>query len=185
MIQLLDRSSTSTASLSTSTSTKNSQNITMHQSGRSAALNLRNHFGGHSVMVAVLAYAATGSHRARAQSALADGARARNRTRRVHGINATSVTAHKPPFPYSRIMLLISIRLSVTKFLPDQRVDQDGMIQLLDRSSTSTASLSTSTSTKNSQNKTMHQSGRSAAVNFRNHFGGHSVMVAVIALRGT
>jgi len=101
--------------------------------------------------------------------------------RRVHGINATSVTAHKPPFPYSRITLLISIRLSITKFLLDQRVDQDGMIQLLDRSSTSTASLSTitSTSTKNSQNITMHRSGRSAAVNFRNHFGGHSVMVGV------
>jgi hypothetical protein len=135
-------------------------------------------FGGDWVIAAVLAYATTGSHRARAQSAVADGARARNRTRRVHGINATSVTTHKPPFPYSRITLLISIRLSVTKFLPDQRVDQDGMIQLLDRSSTSTASLSTSTSTKNSQNKTMHRSGRSAALNFRNHFGGHSVMVA-------
>jgi hypothetical protein len=174
MIQLLDRSSTSTASLSTSTSTKKSQNKTMHRSGRSAALNLRNHFGGHSVMVAVLAYAATGSHRARAQSAVADGARARNRTLRVHGINATSVTAHKPPFPYSRIMLLISIRLSVTKFLPDQRVDQDGMIQLLDRSSTST-----STSTKNSQNITIYRSGRSAALNLRNHFGGCSVTVAV------
>jgi hypothetical protein len=171
MIQLLDRSSTST---STSTSMKNSQNKTMHRSGRSAALNLRNHFGGHSVMVAVLAYAATGSHRARAQSAVADGARARNRTLRVHGINATSVTAHKPPFPYSRIMLLISIRLSVTKFLPDQRVDQDGMIQLLDRSSTST-----STSTKNSQNITIYRSGRSAALNLRNHFGGCSVTVAV------
>jgi hypothetical protein len=115
----------------------------------------------------------TGSHRARAQSALADGARARNRTRRVHGINATSVAAHKPPFPYSRITLLISIRLSITKFLPDQRVDQDGVIQLLDRSSTST-------STKNSQNKTMHRSGRSAALNLRNHFDGHSVMVAVM-----
>jgi hypothetical protein len=86
------------------------------------------------VTTGVLAYATTGFHRARAQSALADGARARNRTRRVHGINPTSVTAHKPPFPNSRIMLLISIRLSVTKFLPDQRVDQDGMIQLLDRS---------------------------------------------------
>jgi len=100
-------------------------------------------------MRSVLAYSTTEFHRARAQSALADGARARNRTLRVHGINATSVTAHKPPFPYSRNMLLISIRLSNTKFLPDQRVDQDGMIQLLDRSSTSTASLSTST--KNSQ----------------------------------
>ena len=121
---------------------------------------------------AVLAYATTGFHRTRAQSALADGARARNRTRRVHGINATSVTTHKPPFPYSRIMLLISIRLSVTKFLPDQRVDQDGMIQLIDRSSTSTI-------TKNSQNKTMHRSGRSAIFDFRNIFGGHSVMVAV------
>jgi hypothetical protein len=62
---------------------------------------------------------------------VADGAR--NRTRRVHGIDAASVTAHKPPFPYSRIMLLVSIRLSITKFLLDQRVDQDGMIQLLDR----------------------------------------------------
>jgi hypothetical protein len=90
----------------------------------------------------------------------------------VHGINATSVTAHKPPFPDSRIMLLISISLSITKFLPEQRVDQDGMIQLSDRSSTST---------KNSQNITMHRSGRSAAVNFRNHFGGHSVMVAVLS----
>jgi hypothetical protein len=122
-------------------------------------------------MSVVLAYATTGFHRARAQSAVADGARARNRTRRVHGINATSATAHKPPFPYSRIMLLISIRLSITKFLPDQRVDQDGMIQLFDRSSTST---------KNSQNKTMHRSCRSAALNLRNHFGGHSVMVAVM-----
>jgi len=89
----------------------------------------------------VLAYATTGFHRARAQSALADGARARNRTRRVHGINPTSVTAHKPPFPNSRIMLLISISLSITKFLPEQRVDQDGMIQLHDRSSTSTERL--------------------------------------------
>ena len=118
----------------------------------------------------------TGSHRARAQSAVADGARARNRTLRVQGIDATSVTAHKPPFPNSRIMLLISVILSITKFPPEQRVEQDGMIQSHDRSSTST---STSTSTKNSQNKTMHRSGRSAAINFRNHFGGHSVMVAV------
>jgi len=117
----------------------------------------------------------TRSHRARAQSAVADGARARNRALRVHGINAICVTAHKPPFPNSRIMLLISIRLSITKFLPDQRVDQDRMIQLLDRSSTST-------STKSSQNKTMHRSGRLAALNVRNHFGGHSVMVAVIRL---
>ena len=90
----------------------------------------------------------------------------------VHGINATSVTAHKPPFPDSRIMLLTSVSLSITEFPPEQRVDQDGMIQLDARSSTST-----STSTKNSQNKTMHRSGRSAALNFRNHFGGHSVMV--------
>ena len=41
------------------------------------------------------------------------------------------------------------------------------------------ARSSTSTSTKNSQNKTMHRSGRSESLNFRNHFGGHSVMVAV------
>ncbi len=68
----------------------------------------------------------------------------------VHGINATSVTAYKPPFPNSRIMLLISIILSITKFPPEQRVDQDGMIQLLDRSSTASLSSSTSTSTKNS-----------------------------------
>jgi len=67
-------------------------------------------------------------------------------------------------------MLLISTILSITKFPPEQRVDRDGMIQSYDR-------LSTSTSTKNSQNKTMHRSGRSAALNFRNHFGGHSVMV--------
>ena len=71
-------------------------------------------------------------------------------------------------------MLLISTILSITKFPPEQRVDRDGMIQSYARSSTST-----STSTKNSQNKTMHRSGRSAALNFRNHFGVHSVMVAV------
>ena len=95
----------------------------------------------------------------------------------MHGINAPCLTAHKPPFPNSRIMLLISISLSITKFLPEQRVDQDGMIQSHDGSSTST-----STSTKNSQNKTMHRSGRSASLNFRNHFGGHSMMVDDIAM---
>ena len=79
------------------------------------------------------------THRARAQSAVADGTRARNRTRRVHGIKATRVTAHKPPFPNSRIMLLISFSLSITKFPPEQRDDQDGMIRLHDRSSTSTS----------------------------------------------
>ena len=47
-------------------------------------------------------------------------------------------------------MLLISISLFITKFPPEQRVDQDGMIQLHDRSSTST-----STSTKNIQSKTI------------------------------
>ena len=86
------------------------------------------------VNASVLAYANTGSHRARAESAVADGARARNRTLRVHGINATCVTAHKPPFPNSRIMLLISISQSITKFPPEQRVDQDGMIQSHDGS---------------------------------------------------
>jgi hypothetical protein len=125
------------------------------------------------VSFVVLAYATTGFHRARAQSAVADGNRNRNRTRRVHGINATSVTAYKPPFPNSRIMLLFSVSLSITKFVPEQRVNQDGMIQLRDRSSTST---------KNSQNITMHRSGRSAALNLRDFFGGHSVMVAVIRL---
>ncbi len=122
-----------------------------------------------------------GFRRARAQSAVADGARNRNRMLRVHGINAPCLTAHKPPFPNLRIMLLISIILfitSITKFLPEQRVDRDGMIQLRARSSTST---STSTSTKNSQNKIMHRSGRSASLNFRNLFGGHSVMVVVRA----
>ncbi|RLT13335.1 MAG: hypothetical protein DWI26_08135, partial [Planctomycetota bacterium] len=110
-----------------------------------------------------------GTHRARAN-------RARARTLRVHGINPTCVTAHRPLFPKSRIMLLIPISLSITKFLPEQRVDQDGMIQSHDRSIDRS---STSTSTKkNSQNKTMHRSGRSAALNFRNYFGGHSVMVA-------
>jgi hypothetical protein len=29
----------------------------------------------------------------------------------------------------------------------------------------------------------MHRSGRSATLNLRNHFGGHSVMVALIRLR--
>jgi hypothetical protein len=114
------------------TAKETSTNQAMHPSRRSS-VNLNHSFLAATWVIAnVLAYATSGSHRARAQSALADGAR--NLTRRVHGINATSVTAHKPPFPYSRIMLLISIRLSITKFLPDQRVDQDGMIQLLDRS---------------------------------------------------
>ena len=84
------------------------------------------------VNASVLAYANTCSHRARAESAVADGARARNRTLRVHGINAPCLTAHKPPFPNLRIMLLISIILfitSITKFLPEQRVDWDGMIR--------------------------------------------------------
>ena len=86
------------------------------------------------MIASVLAYATTGPHRARAQSAVADGARNRNRTLRVHGINATCVTVHKPPFPNSRIMLLISISLSITKFPPEQRVDQDGILQsALDR----------------------------------------------------
>ena len=86
------------------------------------------------MIASVLAYATTETHRARAQSAVADGARARNRTLRVHGINATCVKAHKPPFPNSRIMLLISVILSITKFPPEQRVNQDGMIQLHARS---------------------------------------------------
>jgi hypothetical protein len=80
-------------------------------------------------------------------------------------------------------MLLIPISPSITKFPPEQRVAPDGMIQLHDRSSTSTVrqgGLSTSTSTKNSQNKTMHRSGRSASLNLRDFFGGHSVMVAVL-----
>jgi len=62
------------------------------------------------------------------------------RTLRVHGINATCVTAHKPPFHNSRIMLLIAISLSITKFPPEQRVEQRGMIQSDARSSTSIAS---------------------------------------------
>ncbi len=131
-----------------------------------------------SVQCVVLACATTGSYRARAQSAVADGARNRNRKLRVHGMNAPCLTAHKPPFPNLRIMLLISTILfitSIAKFQPKQRVDRDGMIQLRARSSTST-------STKNSQNKTMHRSGRSASLNFRNHFGGHSVMVAANCL---
>jgi hypothetical protein len=52
----------------------------------------------------------------------------------VHGINATCVTAYKPTFPNSWIMLLISVSLSITKFLPEQRVDWYGMIELDARS---------------------------------------------------
>jgi hypothetical protein len=54
---------------------------------------------------------------------VAEGARNRNPILRVHGINPTYVTAHKLPFPDSRIMLLFSISQSITKFLPEQRVD--------------------------------------------------------------
>jgi hypothetical protein len=54
---------------------------------------------------------------------VADVARNRNPILRVHGINPTYVTAHKLPFPDSRIMLLFSISQSITKFLPEQRVD--------------------------------------------------------------
>ena len=133
MIQSHDRSSTST-------STKNSQNKTMHRSGRPAALNFRNHFGGHSVIAVVLAYATTGSFRARAQSAVADGARNRNRTPRVHGINATCVTAPKTCRSTTRRSCSLSpLSYPFTKFLPEQRVDRDGMIQSHDRSSTSTS----------------------------------------------
>ena len=71
----------------------------------------------------------------------------------MHGSNPTCVTAHKLPFPDSRIMLPIFIILSITKFPPEQRVDQDGMIRSLDRSSTITiTSTSTSTSTRRSSN---------------------------------
>ena len=49
MIQSHARSSTST-----STSTKNSQNKTVCRNGRSAAVKVRNRFGGYSLMVAVL-----------------------------------------------------------------------------------------------------------------------------------
>jgi hypothetical protein len=57
----------------------------------------------------------------------------------------------------------------INKFLPEKRVERDGMIQSHARSSTST---------KNSQNKNKHRRGQSASLNFRNHFGGRSVMVA-------
>ena len=66
---------------------------------------------------------------------------------------------------------------------PNSALTGDGMIQSHGRSSTSTSTstASLSSSTKNSQNKTMHRSGRLAALKFRNHFGGHSVMVAVLS----
>ena len=77
-----------------------------------------------------LAYATTGSHRARAQSAVADGARNRNRTPRVHGINATCVTAPKTCRSTTRGSCSLSpLSYPFTKFLPEQRVDRDGMIQ--------------------------------------------------------
>ena len=121
----------------------------MHPSGRSSALDFRNFTCGHWVNVVVLAYATTGSHRARAQSAVADGARNRNRNRtpRVHGINATCVTAPKTCRSTTRGSCSLSpLSYPFTKFLPEQRVDRDGMIQSHDRSSTST-----STSTKKSR----------------------------------
>ena len=108
-------------------------------------------------MRVVLAYATTGSHRARAQSAVADGARNRNRTPRVHGINATCVTAPKTCRSTTRGSCSLSpLSYPFTKFLPEQRVDRDGMIQSHVRSSTST-----STSTKKIQNKPLHRSARS------------------------
>ncbi len=143
-------------------------------SSRSLASGWASQPGAWGIPTGGLGHSDRGSHRARAQSAVADGARARNRALRVHGINATFFTAHKPPFPNWRIMLLISIILSITKFLPEQRFVQDGMIQSHGRLSTST-----STSTTKNQNKTMHRSDRSTALNFRNSFGGHSVMIDV------
>ena len=113
------------------------------------------------MIASVLAYATTESHRARAQSAVADGARNRNRNRtpRVHGINATCVTAPKTCRSTTRGSCSLSpLSYPFTKFLPEQRVDRDGMIQSHDRSSTST---STSTSTKKIQNKPLHRSARS------------------------
>ncbi|MBU6172631.1 MAG: hypothetical protein KGQ60_02450, partial [Planctomycetes bacterium] len=70
----------------------------------------------------------------------------------------------------------ILLRPSHCKFALNLRIDRADMVQCHDRSSTST---STSTSTTNIQNKTMHRSGRSTALDFSNFFGGHSVMVAV------
>ena len=87
------------------------------------------------MIASVLAYATTGPHRARAQSAVADGARNRNRTLRVHGINATCVTAPKTCRSTTRGSCSLSpLSYPFTKFLPEQRVDRDGMIQSHDRS---------------------------------------------------
>ena len=139
---MIDRSSTGT-------STKNSQNKTMHRSGRSESLNFRNHFGGHSVMATVLADTRSALIVLVLSAAVLVIVIVIERFA-VHGINATCVTAHKPPFPNERIMLRISLILSFIKFRPEQRVDRDGMIQTLDRSSTST---STSTSTERLQSR--------------------------------
>ena len=52
---------------------------------------------------------------------------ARNRTLRVHGTRLAFRPINRC-FPKSRIMLLIPMSLSITKFPTEQRVDQDGMI---------------------------------------------------------
>ena len=80
-------------------------------------------------MPVVLAHATTGSHRARAQSAVSDGAGARNRPARLHG----SLTILDPK---DRVHLLIPqavipilLRPSCHKLESNPRVDRDRMIQ--------------------------------------------------------
>ena len=47
-----------------------------------------------------------------------------------HSMRASRQTELQREFPLHVVMLLISISLPITKFPPEQRVDQDGMIRL-------------------------------------------------------
>lgn len=114
-----------------------------------------------------MAFATTGSHRARAQSAAPDGARFRNRTVRVHVIIATG----RPPFLNSRGTLHIFIPPYGQKIPHGRHRGRDMLIRSHDR---------WSASTKNSMNKKMHQNNWSRAIKMVPFLGGHSLMIAVI-----
>ncbi len=81
-----------------------------------------------SVIGGVLAFATTGSHRARAQSAASDGARARNRPVLLHGSLAIFDTMDRPHLLIPQAVIPIPILQSDRKLEWNLCVDQRGMV---------------------------------------------------------
>ena len=94
-------------------------------------------------------------HRARAQSAVTDGARARNRKPFVHDYFLISATL--------LVTMLHLYSPQHWQFPSSQRVDDHGKRQSFHPSSTSSVSLSRRTSTNSGGNRTVHRRSRSAA----------------------